>query len=216
MKTRYLLPLAFTALIASCSNDDITPTPQAPPATITYTAADSMQVAPIAAGINPQFYADVHGKIYTVTGIRNSAAFAERYGDLLIQFNDSSVAGYTTTLSIKLKSKTLTTASGTYQLAGNNGICIEMGQELTGTGSGSSWALSLLCETVKQGVLQLSYDAATQTLSGRIDKVQYGIGFYLPAYFAGKPHSLAEKGFISSGGSTRTQTIVFANVRRGK
>jgi hypothetical protein len=215
MKT-IILPLALfvSAAFVSCKKDSTDPGPQTPPAEITYSSIDSMKLDAIVQNINPQFYSDHHNKVYSANSNKVIASYTEAGGAVELTFTDSGQVGYEAETIISFKGKSLSTIGGTYEVAANNDVCVQMRQFLGRTATSSSWVSSPGCEPKKGGVIQISYDATTQTLSGQITKLQYRFGVYLPSYFSGNPHGIANIGFLQNGGSTRTQSITFKYVRK--
>jgi hypothetical protein len=214
MKKVILPALVFAISMTACKKNNTAPAVEVPAARFTYQSIDSMKLGAQVQNLSPQFYSDFNGKTYTVNSSKVSASYTEAAGGVLLIITDSSVAGYEADVHITFKNKTLNTLAGTYTLQGNNDVCVQMLQNLGRTPGGSSWAMSSGCETNKSGTIQISYDAATQTLNGEVKALQYPFGYYVPYYVAGNAHSLSEALFLHSSGSTRTQRIAFQYVRR--
>ncbi len=206
---------AFAACMASCKKEK-TPEPlPVPPATVLYQCTDSMKIAPAYyAQVDAGTRALVDNKQYVNNNDNAKMSFSEINGNVILRVINPAPLDYEQELTITFINKTAANITGTYQ-ANNTNICIKFSQSLVSVFDGKFIIGSAACEQVLSGSADVQYDAATQTMSGKITDVKYPFGIYVPLYFPG--NTLPSQNLylpLTGSGSSRNQKVIFKNIAR--
>jgi hypothetical protein len=213
MKIKNLLLIGVILLIFNACKKDkeiIVPIPEA---VVQYRSTDSMKLDSQALFFNllePALYSQVNNKQDIVSSANGEMRFYnEPNNKFSIDLTEKSNPQQETNLNISFDNKNINNISGTYPMA-SNGICVKWSQNLE-----KSYAqIYLLCEQIIDGNITIQYDAATNTISGKIEKLKYLFSVYLPLYVNGyiPPSVLAS--VLTSSFSNRNQDIVFKYVKQ--
>jgi hypothetical protein len=216
MKTKNLLLVgAILLTFTACKKDKEIIAP-IPPTEVQYRSVDSMK-------LNSQFinfndsatYYEVNNKQYIINSDTANMGFStyESTNKFSIQLTAQINSSLETQLYIVFDNKSTNNISGTYSLS-SNGICIQWLQYLEKTSSGSTFTRTVTCEKIIDGTITVQYDAVTNTISGKIEKLKYLFSEYLPLYVNGYNIPVSLAGWLRSGGSSRNQTITFKYVKQ--
>ncbi|MBI3139387.1 MAG: hypothetical protein HYZ15_12475 [Sphingobacteriales bacterium] len=176
-----------------------------PASQVNYSVNDSMHLSAVVISNYPDFHSKYTDKTYARETSKVKSYFKVEGPDIILVFEDTSVANLGSKLSIKIPNKTLSTISGNY-LSQNDDIFFNWVQSTSETSAVfSNYAKADTCS------LQIAYDSKTKTLSGAIAKLKYSFGLYIPYYQAGSTIAPGPNDavFLASGGSFRQHAITF-------
>lgn len=199
-----LFVCSLLILFASCTKQSFLTA--VPPAAVTYNILDSMKLMPEISTYDPVFYAGYHDKTYTVHSTKVIAGYRQDGSDLILWFRDTAQQHYESELSIIFKGRTVANLSGTY--TAQDDVYYASLQQL----SANSKVLD--AKRITKGTIHVQYDAATKTIQGAVQGLQYAFGVYVPYYFPGNTvtHQASDGTFLHSGGSFRRHNIQFGLV----
>ena len=201
-----ILPTILIAIMAltSCTKDPVEVV--VPESTITYSVADTMQLAPIVITNFPDLYNNYHNKTYSFETNKVKSNYKVEGADFLIVFEDTSVSNLGTELILKIPNRTILNISGNYS-APTHDLFYKWKQRLLS----SSSIHSVDYAKADNFNIQITYDDKTKTLSGTITKLKYPFGIYVPFYQPGSAVTpkFSDEVFLTSGGSFRQHTITF-------
>ena len=205
--------LLSTILIASISLTSCTKAPVevvVPDSIVTYSVADTMQLSPITISNFPDLYNNYHNKTYSRQTNKVKSNYKMEGTDVLIIFEDTSVANLGTALTLKIPNRTISNISGNYS-AQTHDIFYKWNQSL----SSSSSVFTAIYTKADTCNIQINYDDKTNTLSGTITKLKYPFGIYVPFYQPGSAITPrpGDEVYLTSGGSFRQHTITFQYIK---
>jgi hypothetical protein len=219
MKIKNLLVIgAVLITINACKKEKEIIVPVIPPAEVDYNSTDSMKLDSSYInlyGIN--FYNQINNKQYIIKRKKAEMSFENKIinNKFIIFIIEKSNPNQKTEMVISFNNKDINNISGTYSLTSND-ICIEWTQfqENISTGQFISIGTEFACDQIIGGNITIVYDAATKTISGKIEKLKYPFGLYLPIYLTDYNARLALLGRLEASGSNRNQDIFFTYVRQ--
>jgi hypothetical protein len=205
------LPLLFITFIflAACKKDDV-PVIAVLLSTVSYTLTDSMRLSASTMVNFPNIYNNYFNKTYTRVTDKVKAGYKQEGADVIITFEDTSVANLGSAIAFKIANKNASGIAGNYTALSSD-ITYKSKQET----SSSSAYLSLNWDKAIAGSIQINYDAASKTFSGSISDFKYAFGVYVPYFEAGSPVTpgITEIGFLTAEGSFRKHHIQFQFVK---
>ena len=201
-----LLPSIFFALLVltSCTKDPVVVV--VPDTIVSYSVTDTMRLTATTVSNYPELFTKYNNKTYSRETNKVTSNYKVEGTDVLIIFEDTSVANFGTELILKIPNKTLSTISGNYSAQTQ-----EVFYKWTQRTSASSGVFSVGYTKADTGAIQITYDDKTKTLSGTITKLKYPFGVYVPYYLPGSAMTTGSTDalFLTSGGSFRQHTISF-------
>ncbi len=180
---------------------------------ISYSLADSIKIDSIYFNrfVYEPTYSNLNRKVYSTSNNKTSMHYYASNDSVILKFVDTTENNLTHDLLVLIKNKTVNTISGTYDLTRSN-ICIVWSQQVKTNGTVSVYS----CIQIVKGMLIVSYDVMTNTMSGRIVGLRYPFGIYLPyAFNQSSDNVLGVSPYAENSGSTRNQEITFKNVKKG-
>ena len=206
-----LLPAIFIAIIVltSCTKDPVEVV-VVPDSIVSYSVSDTMHLSATTISNYPDLDIKYNNKTYSRQTNKVKSNYKVEGADVLIIFDDTSVANSGTELILKIPNKTLSTISGTYS-AQTHEVFYKWNQRT----SVSSSVFSVGYTKADTATIQISYDDKTKTMSGTITKLKYPFGLYIPFYLAGSvvTPSPGDALFLTSGGSFRQHAITFQYIK---
>ncbi len=158
----------------------------------------------------------VNNKQYVMNSDKAEMKFSiEPNNKFSIEVTDQANTAREIKLYICFDNRTVNNISGTYSLSAP-GTCVEWLQVLENS-LGSSYSIRnvpLTCEQIMDGTITTEYDPATNTISGKIERLKYLFNEYVPLYVNGYRQLPSLSGFLRASGSSRNQEIIFKNVRQ--
>ncbi len=216
MKTNNLLIiLAALLTLQACKkvNKEVSPIPDA---TVQFRSVDSMK-------LDSQYFQfiydatlidKVNNKQYIINSDKAEMKFSiEPNNKFSIEVTDQANTARETKLYISFDNRTVNNISGTYSLSAP-GTCVEWLQVLENSTGSSFFVRTLTCEQIMDGTITTEYDPATNTISGKIERLKYLFNEYIPLYVNGYRPPPYLSSFLGVSGSSRNQEIIFKNVRQ--
>lgn len=193
----------FLMLSVSCKKDQKV---EAPPAGVSFFMKDSLAIEPQYATLEPHTYNKYNGKTYVVNSEDQTKFVIQTMDDdVMFQFWDHSAGVLVPYFTITIKNTDFNSLAPEYDLADAAHVRMECAQRFIDA------SLSLhLPETVKSGVLKISYDRQFKTVSGEITNLRTPIDFYVPD---DPPTDSQKRILIQNGGSTRTVSLKYKYVK---
>jgi hypothetical protein len=177
-----ILPLTFfIGFLISCKKDEKIII--VPDTSVTSFIIDTMKVASGFQTSNPGFYNQFHDKTYYDVETKITTFYKVNNQDIYITFDDTSAIKGNSFI-IKFANKSLSTISGTYDLASNNTIQYNQNQRFYGGFISSFYTHDFL-----KGTLQITYDAERKALSGYLSNAEQRIDVYVPYQYANTPYT---------------------------
>jgi hypothetical protein len=208
MKT-LILSITILLFATSCKKEE-TSVPVIVNTTVSYKVDDTMRLSNFYLQNLPTFYADYANKTYTNTETNIVTSYMISNQDLILEFTDSSnIKG--NTLIIKFANKSLATIAGNYSLANTNSIYYQESQKFYN----GNITNGLTYANTTKGNIEISFDPASNTLSGSISKFTVDFGVYVPYQYPNSAviQTLSQAALLSTDRSTRTYTISFKNLK---
>jgi hypothetical protein len=209
-----ILMISMISFVA-CKKEDIVPA--LPPVTeVTYSSVDSVKLDSFYLRNGEQnLITQVNNKQYTVKNNSASAKYFLINGNFDIDFADTAANGLVNELAFRIKNKTFENIAGTYSFNPAN-VELTWSQILENRSAGFFGTRSLSPDVgILSGTITIQTDFTNKTITGKIERLRYPFGEYIPLYQNGfRPHVSIYFSMIN-GGSTRNQEITFKNVKKG-
>ncbi len=208
MKNVYVI--AIFAFFFACKKDEPRVVVVIPNTEISYNLTDSIKVDNyfLDRFMDSIDYFNLDQKVYKTTNNRTSMVYIPKGDSLILLFKDTTENNFEHVVEIICKNKTVNNISETYDLTSNN-FCLEVGQQIEVSG----YLLGFACQPIMKGVMNLTYDVSTKTLSGSIVGLRYRFGVFLP--YTPNPRTYNNSRYAEQSGSTRNQEITFKYVKKG-